>query len=432
MKPEASRISEINFRGWDAVALKNGLVSLVAVPIIGGRVMAYDLQTYSYLFVDRNLAGKLFTPEEHVGDGSMPNWKNYGGDKTWPSPQGWSGPHEWPGPPDAVLDSGHYSLSIRQENPDGSAEIEMTSPSDRERTGIQIFRRFKLYAGSSRVTQTLTFKNVSDRKVRWSIWDVNQLLAERVLPDGSLDVEKECVITTRLNADSKFPRGFNVMFGDDNNPQWQADPQSGLFKAQYLWEIGKVGIDTTCGWIGFSNAAQGYAMCEQFPYYPGQEYPDSGVTVECWTVGRGKVAGLNYEGSDIYLMEVEVLSPFYWFEPGQSHTFVLEWGACRLNGAITHAEAGGLTAGTPRVEVGENGKLRLRGQFGVFDEGELVLSARTETGDTLVALNLGPVSPMQVLDLDETVILPEGVRNIELEVSASLDGARRLLYSFAD
>lgn len=431
MIPKPSRIRKTNFHGWDAIMLNNGLTSLVAVPIIGGRVMAYDLQTYSYLFVDRNLAGKLFTPEEHMGDGSIPNWKNYGGDKTWPSPQGWSGPDEWPGPPDAILDSGHYTLSDQQENPDGTAEIEMTSPPDRERTGIQIIRRFKLHPGSSRITQTLTFKNVSDRKVRWSIWDVNQLLAERVLPDGSLDVEKECVITTRLNPNSKFPRGYNVMFGDENNPQWQADSQSGLFYGRYLWEIGKVGIDTTCGWIGFSNTARGYAMCEQFPYFPGQEYPDSGVTVECWTVGRGEVAGLNYEGSGIYLMEIEVLSPFYWFEPGQSHTFVVEWGACRLKGAITHAEEGGVTSGTPHIEMGKNGKLRLCGQFGVFDEGELVLSGRTGTQETLVEYNLGPVSPLQVLDLDETVNLPEGVRNLVLEVSASVDGSRRLLYSFA-
>ena len=31
------------FRGWDAVYLRNGLVTLAAVPDIGGRIMAYDL-----------------------------------------------------------------------------------------------------------------------------------------------------------------------------------------------------------------------------------------------------------------------------------------------------------------------------------------------------------------------------------------------------
>ena len=76
-----------DFRGWEAVYLRNGFITLVAVPDIGGRVMAYNLGDYPYLFVDPDLAGKLFTAEENQGDGSLATWKNYGGDKTWPSPQ---------------------------------------------------------------------------------------------------------------------------------------------------------------------------------------------------------------------------------------------------------------------------------------------------------------------------------------------------------
>ena len=41
------------FRGWaGACVLENGLVRLVAVPDIGGRVMACDLGPYPFLFVD--------------------------------------------------------------------------------------------------------------------------------------------------------------------------------------------------------------------------------------------------------------------------------------------------------------------------------------------------------------------------------------------
>ena len=40
------------------------LVRVAAVPDIGGRLMAYDLADYSYLFVDPELAGKLFTVAE--------------------------------------------------------------------------------------------------------------------------------------------------------------------------------------------------------------------------------------------------------------------------------------------------------------------------------------------------------------------------------
>ena len=70
--------------------------------------MAYDLGDYSYLFVDPELAGKLFTAAENQGHGELADWKNYGGAKTWPAPQGWDGHDQWPGPPDAILDTGRY------------------------------------------------------------------------------------------------------------------------------------------------------------------------------------------------------------------------------------------------------------------------------------------------------------------------------------
>ena len=45
---------QINFRGWNAYEIGNGLIRLVAVPDIGGRIMAYDLGPYAYLYVDRD------------------------------------------------------------------------------------------------------------------------------------------------------------------------------------------------------------------------------------------------------------------------------------------------------------------------------------------------------------------------------------------
>ena len=53
-------IARANFRGWQAAYLTNGLVRVAAVPDIGGRLMAYDLGDYAYLFVDRDLGGELF------------------------------------------------------------------------------------------------------------------------------------------------------------------------------------------------------------------------------------------------------------------------------------------------------------------------------------------------------------------------------------
>jgi hypothetical protein len=181
-----------DFHGWQAVYLRNGLVSLAAVPDIGGRVMAFDLGGYDFFFVDRDLAGKLFSPEENQGDGSLAAWKNYGGDKTWPAPQGWDNDNQWHGPPDPVLDSGRYQLSDVYARPEVTS-LTMVSQHD-PRTGLQITRQVSLRQGSSHASLDLSFSCHADHPLRWSIWDVVQLRAERNLVDGRLTYETECSV----------------------------------------------------------------------------------------------------------------------------------------------------------------------------------------------------------------------------------------------
>jgi hypothetical protein len=417
-------VEKADFRGWQAVYLRNGLVSLAAVPDIGGRLMAYDLGPYAYLFVDPSLAGKVFTPEENQGDGSLAAWKNYGGDKTWPAPQGWDTGDEWHGPPDPVLDTGRYRLE-KMEVEAGGATVCMVSPPD-PRTGLQITRQATLVAGSTRVNLVLTFTNVSNRPVRWSIWDVAQLRAERRLPGGGLAPETQCTVTTPLNPRSRFGRGYKVMFGEQDNPQWDADPERGLFTGRYCWEIGKVGIDSNGGWAAFSNGGAGYAFAEHFPVSPGGEYPDGGATVEFWTVGKGKVANLDYERSDIYLMEMEILSPLYHFQPGESRSFTIQWGACRCPGPVLAANDAGCT-GRSLIAEPERTFVRFTGAFGVYDPGDLSLVWKDCEGMALETIPLGGVHPLEMIILDSLYARPAEAASAELLVTSSFDGTARRL-----
>ena len=123
-------VRRADFRGWDACYLENDLIRLITVPDIGGRVMAYDLGSYPFLFVDPDLAGRLFSPEENQGDGSLGAWKNYGGAKTWPAPQGWENEQQWHGPPDPVLDTGRYRLEALKMR-GATATVRMASPPTR-------------------------------------------------------------------------------------------------------------------------------------------------------------------------------------------------------------------------------------------------------------------------------------------------------------
>lgn len=405
------------FHGWKACTLENAFVRLIAVPDIGGRIMAYDLGPYPFLFVNPDLVGKLFTPEENQGDGSLGAWKNYGGDKTWPAPQGWDNDQQWPGPPDPVLDSGRYTLDTLALDGD-RAVVAMTSPPD-ARTGVQITRRFTLLPDSSRVRVDLTFTNISDHPIRWSLWDVIQLRAERRSENGLLSHEPACTVTAPLNPHSRFPRGFNVMFGAEDNPQWQTDAEKGLFLAPYQWQIGKVGLDSLGGWIAFSHAAAGYAFAERFTVDPGAEYPDQGATVEVWTVGAGRVGNFNYEQNPAYLMEAEVLSPLRRIAPGAQTSFSFEWGTCRCTGpVIAVSEAGCLSAPLSFERLSE-GYARLTVSAGVFDAGHLELAGLDARQQVILRHPLGPVDPLAAVHLDRVLQIPGQVSSLVVQVATA-------------
>lgn len=414
MKIESTcSVDRIDFHGWRAITLQNGIVSLVIVPDIGGRVIAYNLGDYPYFFTDPDLAGKLFSYEENLGNGTMAAWKNYGGDKTWPAPQGWDNDNQWHGPPDPILDSGRYKLHMAK-TLDHSATMQMTSPPD-PHTGIQITRQITLQQMSSRVILDLSFTNISKRQIRWSIWDVAQLRAERSHPDGSISPEMSCVVSVPLNPRSRFPQGFRVMAGDENNPQWGVDNEKQLFIGQYMWEIGKVGIDSSRGWIAFCNSAQGYAFTEQFTYFPEKEYPDQGATVECWTTGRGTVANLNYENSHIYLMETEVLSPLYTFRPGETRSFQITWGACRCEGQVVDVNKAGCVHQSLKATPKSEG-LEITGSFGVFNCGVLQLAWQDNYGKLLGIELLEKATPLEFVKLKRVFQPPSQATKMELQL----------------
>ena len=184
-KGQREAIRELNESGIDGLIVVGGDgslngahvlaqqgIRLVGVPDIGGRIMAYDLGPYPFFFIDPEFVGKLYTPEENQGDGSLAAWKNYGGDKTWPSPQGWDTDEQWPGPPDPVLDSGRYTLD--EISSDGTqAVLCMTSPPD-QHTGIQLTRKLTLARSSP----------AGGRSTTWN--DSDSLRAKLTLVTGSM------------------------------------------------------------------------------------------------------------------------------------------------------------------------------------------------------------------------------------------------------
>ncbi len=400
-------VEELPFKGWDGVHLSNSLIDAVCVPELGGRLMQFSLGPQDYLFINPELLGKRFSFEEHTGDGTIVNWKNYGGDKTWPAPQGWDGDGQWPGPPDPVLDSGRYTFETRSD--DKRVSVAMTSPSD-ERSGLRIRREISLGQCSSRLQLDLAFENVSRRTVRWSIWDVAQLACNSI--DSGLNDDCWLYIPT----DPARERAYEVMFGDDN-PQYQLDAESGLLAVQYQGIVGKIGVHSPAGWIAFANRQSGFVLCMQFPYQPDEAYPDNGATVECWTESPGALSPIPIS-SPGYILEAEVLSPLYTLQPGEAVRHHVTWSAAYCPAPIVGVTDIGCMHQALQGEINE-GWARLQGSFGCFLMGRAALECLDEAGGILRRRDLGPVSPLAALNVDVVARVEDGTHRIRLVI---LDG----------
>ncbi len=403
-------VEELPYQGWHAVHLSNGLIYAVCVPEIGGRLMQFSLGPRDYLFANPDLLGKRFSYEEQAGDGTIKNWKNYGGGKTWPAPQGWDGAGQWPGPPDPVLDSGRYSFETGADV--SRSFLAMTSPPD-ERSGLRIRREISLGQGSSRLRLDLSFENISRRTIRWSIWDVAQLACAAV--DGGMN--DDCWLYIPTDPDREKP--YEILFGDDN-PQYQLDTASGLLAVQYRGIVGKIGVHSPAGWIAFADRAAGFALCMSFPYDAEAEYPDKGATVECWTESPGAPSPIPIS-SPGYILEAEVLSPLYTLGPGEVANQRLTWAAAACPAPIVDVNDVGCVHQPLAIDVSA-GWARVQGVFGCFRVGRAELECLSGAGDRLSASDLGPVSPLSVLNVNAFTRVHEAAGLVRLNI-LDADGA---------
>jgi hypothetical protein len=408
------RAEHTDFCGWPAIRLANGIVETVIVPDIGGRIMSFDLGTHPFLWINRRLAGTLFSPEENRGDGSLAAWKNYGGSKTWPAPQGWDTEDQWHGPPDPVLDTGRYALQALEWALE-AATVRVRSPAD-PRTGVQLTRQLTLHAGGSRATLHLEMRNVSDRPRTWSLWDVVQLDASR--HDGEHETHNERAwLYIPANPASRWPRGYNVMYGRDDNPQWQPGVRPGLLGAQYQYRLGKIGVDSSAGWIAFVDEAAEFAFCQRFTYCPGETYPDGGASVECWMTGLGAVVdGLDYARDPLYHVEAEILGPLRRMAPGETQSLDIEWGAARCPGPIVAVGAAGCIHAPLKAGV-RDGELHLTGVYGTFLQGSVQLAWLDAAEQPLSSEMVATSHPLHVLKSDLQRPVPPGASAVALQVT---------------
>lgn len=404
------------YMGWKGYVLQNDLVRLHVVPDIGGRVIQYALGEKEFFWVNAALAGKTSPDTGLDPDGG---WLNYGGEKLWPAPQGWDNDQQWPGPPDAVLDGQCYRAEIDAD----SAAISLTSRDD-PRSGIRFGRRISLHLRSSRVSVEASMTNVDTKPRRWGIWAHVQLDAGLA---GTDDYNRLMRAWCPINPNSHFKAGYNILFGEKDNPSFEPDAKRGLMKVSYHYKVGKAALDSDAGWVATVDGRNGDVFVQRFTFEPKKPYPD-GASVEFWHNGLGRIYAYNKwidmpdnRAATPYVFESEILSPFASLQPGETYTWQYEWAACRIGGdfPVLDCTPAGVVC-EPFVARFDRGKLLLGGRFGVFHRATAGLVFRDGDGKPLSrSKNLWPVTPSKPFVFSselEVAPPPAGAAAVELVI----------------
>ena len=412
-EPEKCTLEKTTYESWSVYRLSNGIVNLYLAPELGGRAIQMELGDYKYLFVNKDLAGKVLPEEQNNPEAG---WANYGGDKVWPAPEGLNSDREWPGAPYYILDGSTHSAEVVVDSPEEVA-LRMTSPPD-PRTGIQFSRTFRLRRGSTRIGVEQVMRNISRRKIRWGIWHVMQHNAADARDPSKPN--PELFAYAPLNRHGKHPGGYYKIYGDARHPSYQTLDDGRLLRVHYLYRIGKVGVDAD-GWLAVVNGQSEYCFAETFPYFPNRPYPDD-APVEFWNHGPGTFSRGTYDQvlpddpkQTPYFFESEVLSPYAELEPGEEYEFRVNWWLTRLSNPVHKVGWAGVVS-RPLTAQLEGNKLKLRGSFGVFHLGKAEATFYSREGKILAREDLGPVDPRKLLHLDKAIPRPPDAFRVTLGV----------------
>jgi hypothetical protein len=305
---------------------------------------------------------------------------------------------------------------------DNGAAVRLTSRDD-PRSGIRFSRTVRPLADRSGVCFEATMTNVDAKPRRWGIWAHTQLdAAKRDGPDFNSLMRAYCL----LNPQSCFPRGYGVIFGEEDNPSFHADRRRGLLCVDYRYQVGKIGVDSPGGWVATVDGAGGAVFVQRFTFEPKKEYPD-GASVEFWHNGTGKIHAYNKDmtlssnpAENPFVFESEVLSPLVRLLPGESYTWHYEWFATNIGGdfPVIGCNDTGVIAGPLQAKRTDAG-WRLTGRFGVFLSGRPLIQWRDSQGGTLGTIPVRcAATPLKPLVLDETFSAPAGARTAALVIES--------------
>jgi hypothetical protein len=395
---------------------------LEVVPCVGGRILQYKLGKHGFFYVNPDEIGKMPKPTTL---GKVGTWGNQGGAKLWPAPQGWANKKEWSGPPDPILDGGVYAVLAKS-----NVSMTLQSPPDKEFSGIQFTNEFSFDPTGTQVRFKSSMKNVVDRPIRWGIWSHIQLDAS--IP-GSADYN-QLHLFCPVNPQSKFEKGYDVIFGETNHPGFSVDSARKMFEAKYLYQVGKVGIDSPGGWVATHDPRTGNVFVQQFHFEKDKEYPENS-SVEVWFNGVGRFHAYHQDiecaddpKTNHYVLESEILSPYAELKPQEEYHWTYRWNAANIGTEtpeILGCTDAGIVAAEPLLTVvaktSDSLKLAFSGRFGVFFPGTLSVECLDSQDQTLgKPIPLAEATPLAEVRIKEKAIsAPVQTQSLRISVVRS-------------
>ena len=369
--------------GWDVLVVNNNYITMGIVPVIGARVLQYDLGVDTFMIVNEDLFGDIFDLSEGIY-GPWSNKYGYGGYKTWPAPQS-----EWPGtwPPPPIMDWGEYEYEVTHVSKD-SVTIWLKGQTEQyQAPDLRFDRYITAYRNSTQVKVVTVLFNDSSSEKSQAVWEITQTIVQH---ENEHDYS---------NFSAYFPAASASDIWGSGGPHYE-EVLPGIYRANYSSVEGKIFVSSSDGWVSFVDERDQQTYAKVFDMPEGAEYADDGASVELYTSGSNRY------------MEVEVLGPYEPIGPnGDSIVFVEYWYATQNSGPIYNTNHAGTV--TQKLAYSHQTKT-ITGEYGVFTEGELRVKYFDSEGAELGDGPVVSVYPDTLVQISESVTLPGSTSSIAL------------------
>lgn len=361
-------IDDYNSSGWTALKIDNGIIELLIVPEIGGRVLFYGFSSDEFMAVNEGQFGENYDPDSDNYGPWSGDW-GYGGYKVWPAPQS-----KWNWPPPPHLCWGNYTYDIEHNTSDSVVIFLESEEETTFASGLVFERRFKAYSNSTKVIVEQTIINNNSTSENWSIWEVTQAVVQH-------------------GTDGDYTN-FNVYFPASKQDIWHDN--GGIFDdvTQIETNLSKYQYDGTSGkfftylendgWACFTDERDEQSYAKVFEVLEGT-HADDGANFEVY-------AGGGY-------IEIEVLSPIVELAAnGGNYVYNEEWYAASIKGTIYNVNKAGAVSKRLSYDAGD---LSFSGEFGLYNTGSVKLIVYG--GSDEIIFNSDPISVIagEKFSLDE-------------------------------